>query len=322
MSFFIICHFISCGFSPVVIQFKHLVFEWRIFKMIIDDHNHPDWCGHDLDKYLANMDKNNIDVTWLLSWEAPIDEYDPAYNKRTPITYSPWGPIPFERCLSYKERAPERFVLGYAPDPRRPDAIDRLNSAVDMYDVKIYGELKVRMMLDNPDAIRMYRYCGERGLPVLVHIDYEFQRPYDYPRPNYWYGGGIDAFERAIAKCPETIFLGHAPGFWSHISGDDLYDKNPYPKGKVQPGGKLIEMLRKYPNLYCDLSAGSGCNALSRDPEFAISFLTEFQDRILYGRDYFDNIHQEFLNSIADKLPDGVLDKIYSGNALKLVPLD
>ena len=290
--------------------------------MIIDDHNHPDWCGHNLDKYLANMDKNNIDVTWLLSWEAPIDEYNPLYNKRTPITYSPWGPIPFERCLSYKERAPERFVLGYAPDPRRPDAIDRLNAAVDMYDVKIYGELKVRMMLDNPDAIRMYRYCGERGLPVLVHIDYEFQHPSDYPRPNYWYGGGIEAFERAIAKCPETIFLGHAPGFWSHISGDDLYDKDPYPKEKVQPGGKLIEMLRKYPNLYCDLSAGSGCNALSRDPEFAISFLTEFQDRILYGRDYFDNIHQEFLNSIADKLPDGVLEKIYSGNALKLVPLD
>ncbi len=289
--------------------------------MIIDDHNHPDWCGHDLDKYLANMDENNIDVTWLLSWEAPTSEYDPSYDSRTPIHYSPWGPIPFERCLNYKERAPERFVLGYAPDPRRPDAIDRLNSAIDMYDVKIYGELKIRMMLDDWDAIRMYRFCGEKGLPVLVHIDYEFDRGTPYPRPNYWYGGGIDAFERAIAKCPETNFLGHAPGFWSHISGDDLYDKSPYPKEKVQPGGKLIEMLRKYPNLYCDISAGSGCNALSRDPEFAVEFLTEFQDRVLYGRDYFDNIHQDFLNSIADKLPAGVLDKIYSGNALKLVPL-
>lgn len=289
--------------------------------MIIDDHNHPDWCGYDLDKYLANMDENNIDVTWLLSWEAPINEYDPGYNSRTPINYSPWGPIPFERCLNYIERAPERFVLGYAPDPRRPDAIDRLNSAIDMYGVKVYGELKVRMMLDDWDAIRMYRFCGKKGLPVIVHIDYEFDRGVTYPRPNYWYGGGIDAFERAIAKCPETNFLGHAPGFWSHISGDDLYDKNSYPKSKVQPGGKLIEMLRKYPNLYCDLSAGSGCNALRRDPDFAVEFLTEFQDRVLYGRDYFDNEHQKFLSSIADKLPAGVLDKIYSGNALKLVPL-
>jgi predicted TIM-barrel fold metal-dependent hydrolase len=77
-------------------------------------------------------------------------------------------------------------------------------------------------------------------------------------------------------------------------------------------------MLRKYPNLYCDISAGSGCNALSRDPEFAIKFLTEFQDRVLYARDYFDNIHQEFLNGLG--LPKEVLEKIYSGNALKLVP--
>ncbi len=288
--------------------------------MIIDDHNHPEWYGNDLKKFLANMDENNIDVTWLLSWEAPIDEYDPKYNRITPPTSGPYGPIPFEYCLKYKERAPERFVLGYAPDPRRPDAIDRLSSAIDMYDVRIYGELKVRMMLDNPDAIRMYRFCGEKGLPVLVHIDYEIPGGTRYPRPNYWYGGGIEALERAIAKCPETNFIGHAPGFWSHISGDELYDKTTYPKGKVLPGGKLIEMLRKYPNLYCDLSAGSGCNALTRDPEFAVAFLKEFQNRILYGRDYFDSIHQDFLNSIRDKLPPGVLDKIYSGNALKLVP--
>jgi predicted TIM-barrel fold metal-dependent hydrolase len=174
------------------------------------------------------------------------------------------------------------------------------------------------MMYDNWDAIRLYRFCGEKGLPVTVHIDYEFDTGRRYPRPNYWYGGGIEAFERAIKACPETIFLGHAPGFWAHISGDDKYDKEAYPKGKVLPGGKLIDMLRKYPNLYCDISAGSGCNALSRDPEFAIKFLTEFQDRVLYARDYFDNIHQEFLNGLG--LPKEVLEKIYSGNALKLVP--
>jgi len=88
-------------------------------------------------------------------------------------------------------------------------------------------------------------------------------------------------------------------------------------KGKVVPGGKLMEMMRRYSNLYGDISAGSGCNALKRDPDFAMEFLTEFQDRILYARDYFDNTHQEFLNSL--DLPLDVLDKIYSGNALKLL---
>jgi predicted TIM-barrel fold metal-dependent hydrolase len=287
--------------------------------MIIDAHNHPDWHGHNLDKYLENMDKYNIDKTWLLSWEAPRDEYDPNYINCTPHV-GEGGPIPFSLCKTYVEKAPDRFVLGYAPDPRRPEAIDMLEAAIKIYGVKVYGELKLRMMYDNPDALRMFRYCGKNGLPVIVHIDYEFETGVKYPRPNWWYGGGIDAFERAVKACPETIFIGHAPGFWAHISGDDQYNKTSYPKGKVQPGGKIVEMLQKYPNLYCDMSAGSGRNALSRDPEFAKQFLLEFQDRILYGRDYFDNEHQEFLNSLG--LDVKVLNKIYSENALKLVPLD
>lgn len=287
--------------------------------MIIDIHNHPDWHGHDLNKYIENLDKYHIDVTWLLSWEAPRNEYNPEYTRYVPDVELN-GPIPFSRCISYIERAPKRFVLGYAPDPRKPEAIDQLSATIEIYGVRICGELKLRMMLDDPDAIRMYRFCGEKGLPVIVHIDYEFDTGRKYPRPNWWYGGGIDSFERAVAACPQTIFIGHAPGFWAHISGDDQYDKVSYPSGKVLPGGKIVEMLRRYPNLYCDLSAGSGCNALKRDSEFAKEFLVEFQDRILYGRDYFDNVHQEFLNTLG--LSEEVLGKIYSGNALKLVPLD
>ncbi len=287
--------------------------------MIIDAHNHPDWHAHNLDKFLANMAQYNIDVTWLLSWECPKDEYDPNYIYVTTPYMGSESPMPFSRCLSYKERAPEKFVLGFAPDPRRPDAIDQVQSAIDLYGVQVYGELKLRMMYDDLDAIRMYRFCGKKGLPVTVHIDYEFDRGTKYPRPNYWYGGGIEPFERAVRACPETIFLGHAPGFWAHISGDGKHDKESYPKGPVAPGGKLPEMLRTCPNLYCDLSAGSGLNAISRDREFGKDFLLEFQDRILYARDYFDHEHQTYLNSL--DLPKDVLDKIYFKNALKLVPL-
>jgi len=286
--------------------------------MIIDCHNHPDWWGYDLDKYLANMDQYGIDVTWLLAWEAPRDEFDPAYFKSCPHA-GPDGPIPFARCLSYKERAPKRFVLGYAVDPRRPEAIDVLDGCIEMYGVKVYGELKLRMCYDNPDALRMYRFCGEKGLPVTVHIDYEFDQQSRYPRLNYWYGGGFEAFERAIRACPQTTFLGHAPGFWGHISGDGKHLTEPYPKGPVEPGGRLITVLRECPNLWCDLSAGSALNALTRDPGFAKEFLLEFQDRVLYARDFFDNKLQEFLNGLG--LPADVLEKIYCKNALRLAPL-
>ncbi|MBP1988425.1 amidohydrolase family protein [Paenibacillus eucommiae] len=286
--------------------------------MIIDAHNHPDWYGYDVEKFLQNMEQYQIDKTWLLSWESPKDEYNPSYNRVVP-DHDGNGPISFQRCVAYVKQHPDKFVLGYAPDPRRPDAIDRLKAAIDLYGVRIYGEIKLRMMYDNPDAIRLFRFCGEQGLPVVVHIDYEFDSGQQYPRPNWWYGGGIDAFERAVKACPDTKFLGHAPGFWAHISGDDQYETVAYPVGKVEPGGKVAAMLRQYPNLYCDISAGSGHNALNRDHDYTREFIEEFQDRIVYARDYFDNIHQVLLNSL--NLPEHILAKIYAENALKLVPL-
>jgi predicted TIM-barrel fold metal-dependent hydrolase len=284
--------------------------------VIVDAHNHPDWHGHDLARFVANMDQYGIALTWLLTWECPEDEYDPSYNNVVPA--GPDGPIPLARVLSYVERAPGRFVPGYCPDPRRPDAIDRLKAAVDIWGVRVCGELKLRMMYDNPDALRLYRHCGKAGLPVTVHIDYEFETGHAYPRPSWWYGGGIEAFARAVQACPDTVFLGHAPGFWAHISGDDKAAKEIYPEGAVAPGGRLIELLRQHPNLFCDLSAGSGRTALARDKAHARDFLVEFQDRVLFGRDWFDNAHQELLAELG--LPRGALQKIHSGNALRLVP--
>jgi predicted TIM-barrel fold metal-dependent hydrolase len=284
---------------------------------IIDAHNHPDWHGYNLDRFLANMQQYGIEKTWLLSWECPVDEYDPQYNSVS-LKDAAGYPIPFARCLEYARQSPASFVLGYAPDPRRPDAIDQLEAAVEIYGVRVFGELKLRMMYDDLDALRVFRYCGRKDLPVTVHLDYEFDTGRSYPRPNWWYGGGIEPFERAVCACPGTIFIGHAPGFWSHISGDDQYSQAMYPAGPVVPGGRVPEMLRRYPNLHADLSANSALSALSRDAGFAREFLIEFQDRLLYGRDCFDNRMQEFLNSL--DLPAEVLAKICSGNAFRLVP--
>ncbi len=287
--------------------------------MIIDAHNHPDWLGHDLVKTLADMDANGIDVTWLLSWETPPDEVDPSTGAAMPGA-GEGGPIPFARCRSYAEHAPGRFVPGYCPDPRRPGALDRLKAMKETFGVRVCGELKLRMMCDDWDALRLYRFCGREGLPVTVHLDYEIDTVTAWPRPNWWYGGGIEAFERAVRACPDTVFLGHAPGFWAHISGDDRFDKELYPAGPVAPGGKLVAMMRQYPNLCCDISAKSGWNALNRDHAFTREFLAEFQDRVLFARDDFDTRHRELLDGLG--LDADVRAKIYAGNALRLVPLD
>ncbi len=286
---------------------------------IVDAHNHPDWHAHDLAACLDNMDTHGIARTWLLSWECPSDEYDHQYDGVVPscLVNEGVGPIPFARCLDYATRSPDRFVLGYAPDPRRAGGLEKLQAAVEIYGVKVCGEIKLRMMYDNRDALRMYRYCGEKGLPVTVHMDYEFTATSTCPRPNYWYGGGIESFERAVRECPGTVFLGHAPGFWAHLSNDDQYGKVPYPTGPVVPGGKLPAMMADYPNLYCDISAGSGLGALKRDTVFTRDFLTEYQDRVLFARDYFDGKHADFLRGL--DLPVSVLEKIFYKNAERLM---
>ncbi|MFA6101097.1 MAG: amidohydrolase family protein [Victivallaceae bacterium] len=287
---------------------------------IIDAHNHPDWLGHNLDRFLANMDQCGIGRTWLLNWETQEHEYLTYYNEVTPaklFANQSGGPIPFERCVSYVERAPDRFILGYAPDPRLPNACARLKAANSIYGAKICGEVKCRMMYDNPDALRMFRLAGELKMPVVLHMQYDRRRTCDNPWGE-WYGGTIDTLERVLQACPDTIFLGHAPGFWLHISDDECYKTGDSSgKRKVIEGGRVPQLLRKYPNLYCDISAGSGHEALSRDLDHARKFLLEFRDRVLYARDKFDNAHQELINTLDLPLP--VLENIYHGNAERLL---
>ena len=283
--------------------------------MIIDAHNHPNWHGYDAGRILTNMDEQGIDQMWLMTWEVPEDEYDPTYHSVLP----PGGlGIPLEDVLAVGREARDRFVLGYMPHPKRPDAIDRLKAAVEIHGIRLASELKVRLPFDDPDAIRLYEFCGEQKLPITVHLDYPIDHGRgSYPRPNWWYGGSIDAFERAVRACPETIFIGHAPGFWAHISGDDLHTTEFYPESPVAPGGRVPMLMRQYPNLFADLSAGSGLNAIARDREFGRQFLIEFDDRLLFGRDYFDARLIDHLQSL--DLPDQSFERITSLNALRVL---
>ena len=288
------------------------------FLMIIDAHNHPNWYYMTADKMVANMDAYGIDKCWLLSCEIPEGEYFLGEVGSIQLFGTDMTNMPFENCIKYAEKYPDRFILGYAPDPRRPQALERLQYARKTYGVKVCGEVKFRMMLDDYDAVRMYRYCGEEGMPVTVHLQVPiYPERRKFPRDAYWYSGNIDALERVLKLCPETAFLGHAQSFWAEISGDGKAETDYYPSGKVVEGGKLIRLLETYPNLYCDISAGSGRGAFSRDPEFAAKFFNTYQDRVLFARDTLDNGHQELLRSLG--LSDTVLDKIFYQNAQKLI---
>lgn len=287
--------------------------------MKIDAHNHAFWLHHDYDKTIQNMDEFGIDKTVLLSWECPRDEYDPISDNLYNNLEDP-GPVDFKYALEFYNKCPERFFLGYAPDPRKPGALQKLKNAVEKYPISLYGELKIRMMLDNFDAVETYRYCGEQGLPVVVHLDYpiNLETP-SGPRSNYWYCGDIETLERALKLCPETNFMGHAPGFWAHISNDGQAVTTDYPKGPVVPGGAIERMLEKYPNLYCDISAYSGVSALARDTAYTKNLIMQYPDRFLYARDCFNNSHADLIESLC--LPEDVKEKIFSKNFLRIAKI-
>ena len=86
--------------------------------------------------------------------------------------------------------------------------------------------------------------------------------------------------------------------------------------------------MRKYPNLYGDLSAGSGCNALSRDEEHAIKFLNEFQDRLMFGTDIC-NIETastplvDFMLKLRNekKISEEVFQKVARENIIRILEL-
>ena len=83
--------------------------------------------------------------------------------------------------------------------------------------------------------------------------------------------------------------------------------------------------MRKYPNLCGDLSAGSGQNALMRDPEFAYKFLEEFQDRLFFGTDICSPTNDFKLTFFLDEAVENghisqeCYNKVCRENALKLL---
>ena len=83
-------------------------------------------------------------------------------------------------------------------------------------------------------------------------------------------------------------FIGHAQTWWANVDRDHKDQAVLYPKGPITPGGLTERYLADYPNMFGDLSAGSGLNALTRDPSFTTGFFERHQDKLLYGSDCND----------------------------------
>jgi predicted TIM-barrel fold metal-dependent hydrolase len=292
--------------------------------MKLDSHQHVFWHGRDDAGLVADMDEHGNDLAWLLSWEIPPVEDNPSYHGvLNPVHFRPDGThagIPLIDLLQTRNRYPDRFIVGYCPYPLNGNAPALFESAYKIHRVRVCGEWKFRIPFDDPRCINLFRKAGELGCPVVLHLDAPYlpdKETGEMTYQNNWYGGTIDNLERALAACPGTIFLGHAPGFWRYISGDAMTNPQSYAGGPVTPGGRIHELLDTYPNLMCDLSAGSGLNALKRDPAHAKQFINRYAERLTFARDFYGGDLNAFLQSL--DLSPAQQEMIYEKNAQKLI---
>jgi predicted TIM-barrel fold metal-dependent hydrolase len=126
---------------------------------------------------------------------------------------------------------------------------------------------------------QIYEMAATYKVPVTIHFQMVPHSPTEGT-----FTTGFERFPAILRQYSNTTFFGHADYFWANISAEVPNDVA-YPTGKIKPGGLTDQMLSEYPNLYGDLSANSGRNALARDPDFIKAFLDRHQDKLLFGCD-------------------------------------
>jgi uncharacterized protein len=228
---------------------------------------------------------------------------------------------------------PDRFTRFTSVDATRNDAVDVLRQAA-RAGTRGFGEMKSQVAMDGPEMRRVYDLAAEVGLPVLLHFQ-EFSDPASVGVFN----SGIDRLPMLLKQYPRTTFIGHANSFWANISAD-VPSTISYPTDPIKPGGLTDRMLADFANLYGDLSATSGRNALARSPDFSEDFLKRHQDKLIFGSDCGCRdgkgagqtnpfplvagkcVARETLTALKQLTSPDIFRKITSGNAIRLLKLE
>ena len=237
--------------------------------------------------------------------------------------------IPTESVRYVYEKYPDRFFWFCNVDPRAlintPNSdLTKLISEYKKMGAKGVGEITAQLYADDPKMENLFRACAENDMPALIHISPDFSGGYGIVDEL-----GLPRITSMLKKYPNLKIIGHSMAFWSEISADNNETiRNDYPKGKVTEG-RLAQMLRECPNLYCDISATSGSNAIMRDREYSAKFIEEFSDRIMLGIDQCltkHNFPYVFSDFMEEMVKDGLMSeenyrKIMRENAVRILKL-
>jgi predicted TIM-barrel fold metal-dependent hydrolase len=240
---------------------------------IIDIHQHLGYSGRPDNVLVAHQLAMGATTTILLPAGRPV---------KTPSTHDGLSNGLQAQCLGNEacrqfaraHKRAYRFGANEVPD------IDGATREIERYLKRggvIIAEQKFGVECDAPAMRKVYELAQDHGVPVLMHWQFEM---YNY---------GFERFHTILERYPKVNFLGHAQTWWANVDRNYRDQSVLYPKGPMTPGGLTDRYLSDYSNMFGDLSAGSGLNALTRDEDFTRDFLARHQDKLVYGSDCSDH---------------------------------
>jgi len=268
---------------------------------IIDIHQHTNYSGRSDAELIAHQREMGIAKTILL----------PA-GSRFGLAAGAGGN---DTVVSIAKQLPKEYLFFANELPDIPEARSVIEGYLAMGAIGI-GEQKFAVNVDSWPIDLVAEIADQHHVPLLLHFEHNA------------YNMGIENFAKVLARHPKVNFIGHAQTWWGNISKDH----NPtdmYPKSPVVPGGITDRLLAEYPNVYGDMSAGSGLNSMLRDEEHARDFLKRHQNKLMFGSDCSDRkaggpdcLGSKIIVAIRRLAPDKKAErKILYGNAVKLLKI-
>jgi predicted TIM-barrel fold metal-dependent hydrolase len=239
---------------------------------IIDIHQHLGYSGRPNEVLLAHQRAIGATTTILLPSGRPVNTASTHEGKSNGLDAQALGN---DACYQFAKAHSKEFAFGANEVPDIEGATKEIERYLERGALLI-GEQKFGVECDSPQMERIYQLAQAHRVPVLMHWEFE---KYNY---------GFERFYRMLDKYPRVNFIGHAQTWWANIDKNQHDQSVLYPKGPITPGGLTERYLSDYPNMYGDLSAGSGLNALTRDEDFMREFLTRHQSKLAYGSDCND----------------------------------
>jgi predicted TIM-barrel fold metal-dependent hydrolase len=265
---------------------------------IIDIHQHTHYSGRSDEELIRHQREMGVTTTILLPAGSKYGLAADAYGN--------------DSCVAIARQYPKQYFFFANELPDIPEARPVLEKYLKMGAIGI-GEQKFPVDADSKYIEVVAKIAEEYRVPVLMHFEYKK------------YNLGIEKLHKVVAKHPRVNFIGHAQTWWANIDKDCVQEKL-YPPGPVTPGGITDRLLSDYPNVWGDMSAGSGLNSMTRDEDHARDFLKRHQDRLLFGSDCNDRqagsdkcLGVKIITSIRKLAPDPKAErKILYENAAKL----